>query len=104
MKIAYLASAATLPTSPTRRDDYHEHVYTMDALKPAMAARGMELHDIAWDDPDTDWSSYDLAIIGTTWDYWDRVPEYFATLERIENVTKLHNSCLLYTSPSPRDA
>lgn len=95
MKIAYLASAATLPNSPTRRDDYHEHVYMMDALRPAMEARGMQLHDVAWDDPAADWASFDLAIIGTTWDYWDRVPEFFSALEAIEDVTPLHNPSAL---------
>lgn len=91
MRIAYLASKATLPDSPTRRDDYHEHVYMMDALRPAMKARGFNIHDIAWDDPDTDWSGFDLAIVGTTWDYWDRIPEFFATLQKIENATPLCN-------------
>ena len=95
MKIAYLASAVTLPSSPTRRDDFHEHVYTMDALRPAIEARGMTIEDIAWDDPDADWSSYDLAMVGTTWDYWDRVPEFFATLARIESLTKLYNPSAL---------
>lgn len=95
MKIAFLASTVTLPSSPTRREDYHEHVYTMDALRPAMQARGMSLHDIAWDDPQNDWASFDLAIVGTTWDYWDRVPEFFATLEKIESVTPLYNPSAL---------
>lgn len=95
MKIAYLASAVTLPDSPTRRDDFHEHVYMMDALRPPMEARGMTLDDIAWDDANADWSAYDLAIVGTTWDYWDRVPEFFATLEKIESQTRLHNPSAL---------
>ena len=95
MKIAYLASNVTLPTSPNRRDDYHEHVYTMDALRPAMEARGMRLHDVAWDSTEEDWASYDLAIVGTTWDYWDRVPEFFSALERIEKLTQLHNPSAL---------
>ena len=95
MKIAFLASKVTLPTSPMRRDDFHEHVYTMEALRPAMEARGMSLQDIAWDDPTVDWTEFDLAIVGTTWDYWDRVPEFFSTLERIEAVTRLHNPSAL---------
>ena len=95
MRIAFLASNVTLPTSPNRRDDYHEHVFTMEALRPAMDARRMSLHDIAWDDPHADWASYDLAIIGTTWDYWDRVPAFFAALEKIETLTQLHNPSAL---------
>lgn len=95
MNVAYLASTVTLPSSPTRRQDFHEHVYTMENLRPAMEARGMTLDDIAWDDPSVDWANYDLVMIGTTWDYWDRVPEFFAKLEDIESVTRLYNSSAL---------
>jgi len=91
MKIAYLSSRVTLPGSPTRRSDAFEHDYMMDALGPAFAALGMSLRDLAWDDPDVDWSSYDAAIIGTTWDYWDRIDEFLATLERIGTLTTLFN-------------
>tara|TARA_R110000782_G_scaffold251670_1_gene339226 strand:+ start:83 stop:961 length:879 start_codon:yes stop_codon:yes gene_type:complete len=95
MKIAYLSSRVTLPGSPTRRSDAFEHDYMMDALSPAFAALGMSLHDLAWDDPDVDWSSFDAAIIGTTWDYWDRIDDFLATLEQIGTSTKLFNSAAL---------
>ena len=97
MRLAFLASAATLPTSPTRRADFHEHVHTMAALRPALETRGITVDDIAWDDPAADWASYDLAMIGTTWDYWDRVPDFFAALKAIEAVTPLHNPLELVT-------
>ena len=95
MKIAYLSSRVTLPGSPARRSDAFEHDYMMDALRPAFAARGMRLQDLAWDDPEVDWSSFDAAIIGTTWDYWDRIDEFLATLERIGTRTTLFNSAAL---------
>ena len=95
MKIAYISSRVTLPGSPTRRSDAFEHDYMMDALGPPFAALGMSLHDLAWDDPDLDWSSFGAAIIGTTWDYWDRIDEFLATLERIGTLTKLFNSAAL---------
>ena len=95
MKIAYISSRVTLPGSPTRRSDAFEHDYMMDALRPPFAALGMSLHDLAWDDPDLDWSSFGAAIIGTTWDYWDRIDEFLATLERIGTLTKLLNSAAL---------
>ena len=95
MKIAYISSRVTLPGSPTRRSDAFEHDYMMDALRPPFAALGMSLHDLAWDDPDLDWSSFGAAIIGTTWDYWDRIDEFLATLERIGTLTKLFNSAAL---------
>lgn len=95
MKIAYLSSRVTLPGSATRRSDAFEHDYMMDALKAPFAALGMSLNDLAWDDPDVDWSSFEAAIIGTTWDYWDRVDEFLSTLERIGTLTKLFNSAAL---------
>lgn len=91
MKIAFLASQVTLPTSPTRRADFHEHQQTMAALTGPLAARGFELVDISWDDPHVDWSDFAAAVIGTTWDYWDREAEFLATLELIEGQTRLFN-------------
>lgn len=94
-KIAYLASRVTLPGSMVRRTDAFEHDFTMDALRPAFAARGMALEDVAWDDPKADWSRYAAVIIGTTWDYWDRLEDFLAALERIEAQTKLFNPAAL---------
>jgi hypothetical protein len=91
MKIAYLSSRVTLPGSPIRRSDAFEHDYMMAALVPAFAAHAMTLVDISWDDGDADWTSFDAAIIGTTWDYWDRLDEFLTTLERIGRQTKLFN-------------
>lgn len=93
--IAYLASRVTLPGSLVRRTDAFEHDFTMDALRPAFAARGMKIEDVSWDDPKADWGRYDGVIIGTTWDYWDRLEEFLAALERIEGQTKLFNPSTL---------
>ncbi len=94
-KIAYLASRVTLPGSAIRRTDAFEHDYMMDALRGPFAARGMRVEDVAWDDPRADWADYAAVIIGTTWDYWDRLEEFLATLERIESQTRLFNGSSL---------
>jgi hypothetical protein len=94
-KIAYLASRVTLPGSPIRRTDAFEHDYMMDALREPFAARGMRVEDVAWDDPKADWADYAAVIIGTTWDYWDRLDEFLAALERIESQTRLFNGSAL---------
>lgn len=94
-KIAYLASRVTIPGSMIRRTDSFEHDFTMDTLRPAFAARGMEVVDVCWDDAKVDWSSFEAAIIGTTWDYWDRLEEFLATLEAIEAKTRLFNPSAL---------
>ncbi|WP_321489600.1 hypothetical protein [uncultured Hyphomonas sp.] len=91
MKIAYIASQITLPGAPNRREDAFEHDYMMDALRPAFAERGLAIEDVAWDDPHADWSSFGAAMIGTTWDYWDRQKEFLTSLARIESQTLLYN-------------
>ena len=91
-KIAYLASRVTIPVSIVRRTDAFEHDFTMDALRPAFEARGMGIEDLCWDDTKADWASFDAAIIGTTWDYWDRPPLFLETLVRIEAQTQLFNT------------
>jgi hypothetical protein len=95
MKIAFLASKVTLPASPSRRADFHEHVQTLEALRPPLAEQGLELEDISWDDPGANWSDYAAAVIGTTWDYWDREDEFIAALEAIESRTRLFNPLAL---------
>ena len=67
----------------------------MRALRPEFAERGMQILDICWDDESADWSRFDAALIGTTWDYWDRPDEFLKTLESIEQQTILHNPASL---------
>jgi hypothetical protein len=96
-KIAYLASRVTIPGSLVRRTDAFEHDFMMDALRAPFAERGMTVEDISWDDPKADWASYSAVLIGTTWDYWDRLDEFLETLRRIESVTRLFNPVSLVT-------
>lgn len=93
--IAYLCSQVTIPGSPTRRSDAFEHDRTMESLRPAFEERGMELEEVCWDDEAANWSQFDAAIIGTTWDYWDRNDQFLSTLAEIESHTRLFNSSAL---------
>lgn len=105
MRIAYLASPVTMPGSPVRRDDAFEHDQMMDSLtrlssqmRDVVADTGpenMTFEDISWDDANADWGTFDAAIIGTTWDYWDRKDDFLATLRRIESSTRLFNPAAL---------
>lgn len=90
-KIAYLASRVTLPGSPNRRIDAFEHDHMMAALGPAFTARGMELHDVSWDDEEADWTGFDAVVIGTTWDYWDRPEAFLGRMNEIGEKTRLFN-------------
>ena len=95
INIAYLASKVTLPGSPLRRIDAFEHDYMMDALRGPFAAQGMTLENVDWADEVEDWSRFDAAIIGTTWDYWNQPEKFLATLEKIEGQTRLFNSAAM---------
>jgi hypothetical protein len=95
MRIAYLASAGTLTGSPTRQSYAFEHDLTLASLRPALAARGAAVDDVSWDDPDADWSRFDAAVIGSTWDYWDRHDAFLAALAGIDRATRLYNPLAL---------
>lgn len=64
----------------------------MDSFRPEFESQDMSLVEVCWDDPDADWSSFDLALIGTAWDYWDRKDLFLETLDKIESITTLCNS------------
>lgn len=54
----------------------------------ALADRGAEASAVVWDDPEVDWSDYDLAVIRSTWDYTTRHREF---LEWAASVPRLVN-------------
>ncbi|MEU8391438.1 hypothetical protein [Micromonospora sp. NPDC048842] len=41
-----------------------------------LAARGIAVQAAIWDDPDVDWSSYDLVVLRSPWDYALRRDEF----------------------------
>ena len=91
-KIAYICSQCTISDSPNRRSDAFEHDLTLDALRPEQEKRGLQLKEVCWDDSHANWADFELAIIGTTWDYWQRHDLFLQTLESIETKTRLCNS------------
>lgn len=92
MHLCFLSCRDTLPGSPTRRVDAFEHDQMMENLSAAFEANGGRVTDIAWDDPEADWAQYDAVMIGTAWDYQDRLDEFLGILATIERQTKLYNS------------
>ena len=45
----------------------------------------------AWDDPEVDWASFDVAIVRSTWNYHDHLDEFLAWAHRTSQVTRLLN-------------
>ncbi|MFU8833525.1 MAG: ATP-grasp domain-containing protein, partial [Wenzhouxiangella sp.] len=46
---------------------------------------------VDWADPNVDWHSFDAAVIRQTWDYFDRLDEFLAWLERVGSCTRVVN-------------
>lgn len=66
-----------------------------DPLRAALTAAGLAWTQVAWDDPDHDWSTSRCALIRTPWDYYRRPAEFVAWAERAATRTQLRNSAQL---------
>jgi glutathione synthase/RimK-type ligase-like ATP-grasp enzyme len=53
-------------------------------LLGALGAAGAEAQAVVWSDGAVDWRAFDLAVVRSTWDYFERFAEFKAWLERIE--------------------
>ncbi|MCC5575088.1 hypothetical protein IMZ11_05470 [Microtetraspora sp. AC03309] len=80
MKVAYVTFA-----DPLGHDDERE-----TALAAWLGA-GVEGTPVRWDDQDVDWSSFDAAVVRSTWDYIDRRDEFVAWAHRTGEGTRLLN-------------
>ena len=60
-----------------------------EPLRAALLARGVTPVPAVWDDPRVDWASYDLTVVRSTWDYFERRDAYVAWAR---SVPRLHNS------------
>jgi glutathione synthase/RimK-type ligase-like ATP-grasp enzyme len=63
----------------------------MPPLRAALTAAGVEVETPCWDDPATDWSRYDAAVLRSTWDYVERLDEFLAWAARCAAQTRLLN-------------
>lgn len=53
-----------------------------------LARRGLHAVPVVWDDPTVDWSSFDLAVVRSCWDYTERRDAFLAwasTVPRLAN-------------------
>lgn len=66
--------------------------YDMRPLLAALRAAGADARAVDWDDDTVDWSSFDLALLRSTWDYFERLPEFLAWAAHVVAQTRLLNS------------
>jgi len=45
-------------------------------LQAALSAAGVTHEVQVWDDPAVDWEAYDLVVLRSTWDYWERRDDF----------------------------
>ncbi len=60
-------------------------------LRAGLAARGIEAHVVAWDDPTVSWRRFDAVLLRSTWDYTQRLGEFLGWCEGVARLTRLLN-------------
>ena len=61
-------------------------------LKRALEDLGIRSRRVDWSSKDFDWSSADNCLFRTTWDYFERWPEFSTWLNKVKSLTTLINS------------
>jgi hypothetical protein len=60
-------------------------------LQSALEDRGVAADPAVWTDPGVRWSSYDLTVIRSTWDYHRQLAGFLAWAERVSRESRLWN-------------
>ena len=65
-----------------------------DDLPPLVDALRQHRHEVTvaeWDDANVRWSDFDIALLRSTWDYSQRLPEFLEWALRVSTQTQLRN-------------
>jgi hypothetical protein len=81
MRVAYVTTANPIG----------EHDDEREIALAAWLGAGIEGTPVVWDDPRVDWSSFDAAVVRSTWDYIERRDEFVAWAHRVGAATRLFN-------------
>lgn len=65
--------------------------YDMPPLLAALRDAGADASEVDWDDDTVDWSRFDLALVRSTWDYFERLPAFLDWATRVSGQTRLLN-------------
>jgi len=69
---------------------YDDHKVDDDLLREALHERGCEARSLVWDEA-TDWASFDLCLVRSTWDYNRKYEEFLDWGRQVEAATTLRN-------------
>ena len=64
-------------------------------LLAALQRAGHQTFHWRWDDPDADWGSVDVALVRSTWDYFERASEFVPWLERASSQVRFVNDAAI---------
>jgi glutathione synthase/RimK-type ligase-like ATP-grasp enzyme len=62
-----------------------------EGLAGALRERGCEAELAVWDEDGIDWSTFDLCLVRSTWDYHEKYDEFLAWTRHVAQATTLHN-------------
>jgi len=57
-----------------------------EQLFALLTGKGLPVSFRIWDDPAVDWSRFDLIIIKSPWDYFDKIDAFYAWLDKLEQL------------------
>jgi len=77
---------------PPERNAYIRNILEEDRiLSTALGSRGFTVSRVDWADGNIDWCRFDVIVIRQTWDYFERLDEFRAWLDRVETQTLVIN-------------
>lgn len=68
------------------------HDKDLGILSRALDASGVKWNIVNWDDPQVQWSDYQIAVLRSPWDYHERIAEFSAWLKEVATHTRLLNT------------
>lgn len=90
--VALLTDRRYTATVAAEGDWYLGNILREDELVRAALSRvGLTSVRVDWADPEVEWSRFRCAVFRTTWDYFDRMPEFLVWMDRAERQTRLCN-------------
>jgi len=67
------------------------HDHDLDILTAALDAADQKWQIVNWDNASIDWAQFSIAVLRSTWDYYARLDEFVAWVDRVSTQTQLHN-------------
>ena len=62
------------------------------AIADELRGLGHDAEVVVWHQRGVDWASFDLVVIRSTWDYFDRLDEYLEWADHVDSVSRIINS------------